>query len=118
MGDVIERLRQANRHDVTLPSGLPVTIRLPRILDCILAGDIPVGVLAELDDEAKQAATLEQMRANKAFNDRLVCAAVVAIEGEDVSLEPSDLADVFMDEADIAEIVAYASRTKAFSGEA
>lgn len=118
MSDVIERRRQANRRDVTLPSGTQVTIRLPRILDCILAGDVPVGVISELAEEDKEQATLEQMRANKAFNDRLACKAVVAIDGEPCELEPDDLADVFPEEADITEIVAYASRSKAFSGEA
>lgn len=119
MSDVLERRRQANRHDVTLPSGLAVTIRLPRLIDCILAGDVPATVLSSMDGGTEQQeASLEQMRANKAFNDRLVCEAVVAIEGEDVKLTPADLADVFTAEEDITEVVAYASRAKDFSGEA
>ena len=46
--DALETLRSKNRFDEELPSGLKVTIRLPRIRDCILAGGVPLPVLDHL----------------------------------------------------------------------
>lgn len=117
MSTALEELRAKNRTDVTLPSGLNVTIRLPRIRDCIIAGDVPLPVLAKLDglaDENAPQMTSDEMRALATFNDELVRMAVVAIEGEPVTLELTDLPDI--DEDDYNDIASYASRQKPLPG--
>ena len=38
-------LRARNRHDVTLKSGLSLTIELPDMLDCMIAVEMPMPVI-------------------------------------------------------------------------
>lgn len=118
MTDALERLRAANRHEVTLPSGLAVTIRLPRMRDCVLAGDVPLPVFEALD-RAQQAAaagedaeplSAEELRYLAQFQDEVVRAAIVAVEGEAVALTSEDVAD--LDEADYVQVVAWATRSQ------
>lgn len=120
MNQALEALRSKNTASVTLPSGLTVTGTLPRIRDCLIGGNIPLPVLAELEkdvnaeDADKPDLSPEQMKAVSAFNDNLVMAFVTAIEGEPAELEQSDLA-VF-EEGDFNEMVLYASRAKPLPG--
>lgn len=117
MSLALEALRAKNRTDVKLPSGLLVTIRLPRIRDCIIAGDVPLPVLAKMDvatEDAVADLSADEMRALAAFNDELVKMAVVAIEGEDVALSLEDVGE--FEDDDYNEIAAYASRQKPLPG--
>jgi hypothetical protein len=114
----LEELRAANTADVKLPvSGLTATIQLPRVRDCIIAGDIPLPVLAHIDREAggdTPDLTPEQMKAVASFNDGLVLASLKALDGDPVELTREDLA--LFDEEDLQEIVLYASRAKPLPG--
>ena len=50
-----EWLRDYNRADVALPSGIGVTLSLVRAQDCLVAGSIPLGVLKEMQALAEKA---------------------------------------------------------------
>ena len=50
-----EWLRNYNRADVELPSGIGVTLSLVRAQDALVAGSIPLGVLKEMQTLAEQA---------------------------------------------------------------
>ena len=106
--------------EVTLPSGLNVTGTLPRIRDCLIGGDIPLPVLAEMEKRAKHPngdgpePTADDLKVVAKFNDNLVQAFVTEIDGEPVTLERDDLR-VF-DEDDFNEMVLYASRAKPLPG--
>jgi hypothetical protein len=118
MNQVLEARRAANTADITLESGLEITGTLPRIRDCLMGGDIPLPVLAELEGSVAAGATPqltpEQMQAVGAFNDNLVMAFVKAIEGEPADLTPEDMG--LFSEEEYNEIVLYASRAKPLPG--
>lgn len=112
--DALELLRSRNRFEETLPSGLRVTLRLPRLRDCILAGQIPIPVLAQVMESATSsngdtpevsAETATQMAR---FQDEVVRRSVVAIEGEPVDLPLETVVE--FSQADYDFIVAFATR--------
>jgi hypothetical protein len=112
----LETLRASKLHDVTLPSGTNVTIRLPRLRDCVVAGDVPMSVLTKLQDKASKNGKApdmspEEMRYVFRFNDEIVRAAVVAVEGDPVDLSLEDVK--LFDDDDCNELVAYGLREKA-----
>ncbi len=117
---VLQTMRDAITADLTLKSGLNVTGELPRVRDCLIAGDIPLPVLVEMEKRAKNPSedapepTNDELAVVAAFNDNLVLAFVKAIEGEPVTLTHDDLR-VF-DEDDFNEMVLYASRAKPLPG--
>ncbi len=109
----LEELRKRNRFEETLPSGLNVTLRLPRIRDCIIAGNVPLPVLQHLMESAKQngdapETSMEEAQAMARFQDEIVRRSVVALEGEAVSLTLEDVAELHQDDYD--RIVAVATR--------
>jgi len=111
--DPLELLRSRNRFDETLPSGLNVTLRLPRIRDCILAGGVPIPVVEHLMDVAQKNGDAPSISNEEAahmarFQDEIVRRAVVAIEGEDIHLTTDDLAEFSQEDYD--RIVAVATR--------
>ena len=110
--DALEALRAKNRFDEVLPSGLNVTIRLPRIRDCILAGGVPLPVLDHLVKAASNggASTIsnEDAAHMARFQDEIVRRSVVAIDGAPVSLMSEDVAEFSQDDYD--RIVALATR--------
>lgn len=114
--NALERLREANRADVILPSGLVATIRLPRIRDCIIAGGLPLPAISKLEDAAKRIGTngdapqltTEDMAAAGRFNDEIVRASVVALDGEVVTLTLEDVG--LFTEDDYNAIVSYGTR--------
>ncbi len=121
MSDVLERRREARTTDVKLESGLLVSVRLPWIQECIAAvGDVPLPVLQELETAADQGATpalsAEQMTTVSRYNQALIRASLVAIEGEPVTLPADEPVSAFLDEDDAMEIVMYASRQKPLPG--
>jgi hypothetical protein len=117
---VLESMRAAITADVTLPSGRVVTGTLPRIRDCLIAGDIPLPVLVEMERLAKNPngdglePSPEQLHVVADFNDNLVLAFVVAIDGEPVMLAKDDLR--LFDEDDFNAMVLYASRATPLPG--
>jgi hypothetical protein len=116
MTDALELLRSRNRFEETLPSGLTVTLRLPRIRDCILAGQVPLPVLQHVMEAGTSNGDAPQVSAEDAahmarFQDEIVRRSVVAIEGEPVSLALEDVAE--FSEDDYNRIVAFATRVEA-----
>lgn len=112
MTDPLELLRSRNRFDETLPSGLNVTIRLPRIRDCILAGGVPLPVLNHMVQIASNGGGTEIANEDAAhmarFQDEIVRRSVVAIEGEPVALTTEDVTEFAQEDYD--RIVELATR--------
>ena len=113
--DPLELLRSRNRYDDTLPSGLTVTLRNPRLRDCILAGNVPLPVLTHVMQLASTTqngdspeVSNEEAAHMARFQDEIVRQAVVAIEGEPVSLTADDISEFSQDDYD--RIVALATR--------
>lgn len=102
--DALELLRSRNRFEETLPSGLKVMIRLPRIRDCILAGGVPLPVLDHIVKAASNGGAPEvsnEVAAQMArFQDEIVRRSVVAIEGEAVTLTTEDVGEFSQDDYD------------------
>lgn len=112
--DALELLRSRNRFEEELPSGLKVTIRLPRIRDCIIAGHVPLPILTALVERAQQngdapAVSPEEAEPMARFQDELVRRAVVGIEGEPVALTIEDVVEFSQEDYD--RIVELATRT-------
>ena len=117
---VLNAMRSKISAEVTLPSGLKVTGSLPRIRDCLIGGDIPLPVLAEMEKRAKSKngdgpePTNAELKVVADFNDNLVMAFVTFIEDEPVELTRDDLR--IFEEEDFNEMVLYASRAKPLPG--
>jgi hypothetical protein len=103
--DPRERLRELNRFDETLPSGLNVTIRRPHIPACIIAGRIPMPIIEHIQALSKNDGNgqvpelspelrMEDAAATVRFHDEIVRSSIVAIEGEPVELSIEDVRDV------------------------
>lgn len=130
MSEALERLRAANRADVTLQSGLNVTIRLPDLQECLVAGEIPFPVLQKMTAQATNGngkakasepdLSSADLRHMIRYQRELIRAAVVGIDGEALTepLTDEDITDVFTDTEDRAEVVAYAQREKPLPGKA
>jgi hypothetical protein len=112
MADALEVLRSRNRFEETLPSGLSVTLRLPRLRDCILAGQVPMPVLQHVMKTASngnEAAISTEDAAHMArFQDEIVRRAVVALEGQPVELSAEDVGELSQEDYD--RIVEVATR--------
>jgi hypothetical protein len=111
----LEKLRERNRFDETLPSGLAVTLRLPRIRDCIIAGQVPLPVLEHLQSMAQAGGETPTVSHEDAahmarFQDEIVRRAVVALEGEPVSLSLDDVGELTQEDYD--RIVVLATRAE------
>lgn len=110
--DARELLREQNRFEEKLPSGLVVTIRLPRIRDCIIAGRVPLPILTHLVEAAAAGETPEVSNEDNAamarFQDEIVRRSVVAINGEPIEMTLEDVADFKQEDYD--RIVEYAMR--------
>jgi hypothetical protein len=107
----LEKLRK--RYDVTLPSGLNVTIRLPRIRDCIFAGNVPMPVMRHLQKIATQNGDAPELSSEESahiarFQDEIVLRTLVAIEGEEVEMTPEAVAE--LDQEDYDALTAYGTR--------
>ena len=112
MSDALELLRSRNRYDVTLPSGLNVTIRLPRLRDCIIAGNVPLPVLKHLQDASSNGGqpelTPEEMGSMARFQDEVVRQTLIGIDGETVTMTPEAVAD--LEQEDYDALVSYGTR--------
>lgn len=107
----------AHAETLELPSGLKATVTKPRAAECIVAGGIPLPVMAELERKGKSKETnltLEEMSAALAYNRALVRLAIVALDGEAVKLDDDDL-DV-IDTDDFDAVLAYATRQRDAEG--
>ncbi|MDQ5874413.1 MAG: hypothetical protein M3526_03405 [Actinomycetota bacterium] len=101
------------RYDVTLPSGMNVTIRLPRMRDCILAGNVPLPVMRHLQEIATQNGDAPELSTEESahiarFQDEIVLRTLVAIEGEDVEMTTTAVSELEQDDYDT--LVAYGTR--------
>jgi hypothetical protein len=107
----LEKLRK--RYDVTLPSGMNVTIRLPRIRDCIFAGNVPLPVMRHLQEIATQNGDAPELTSEESahiarFQDEIVLRTLVAIEGEEVDMTREAVTE--LDQDDYDALVAYGTR--------
>ena len=101
------------RYDVTLPSGMNVTIRKPRIRDCIFAGDVPLPVMRHLQEIATQNGDAPDLTSEESahiarFQDEIVLRTLVAIEGEEVEMTREAVSE--LDQDDYDALVAYGTR--------
>ena len=112
--DPLELLRSRNRFEETLPSGLNVTLRRPRMRDCILAGGVPLPVLAHLSKQVQSNGDAPTVSNEDAahmarFQDEIVRRSLVAIDGEPVEVTAEDLFSELAQE-DYDRIVELATR--------
>ena len=117
MSDALELLRSRNRFEEQLPSGLNVTLRLPRLRDCIIAGAVPLPVLEHLMEAATQNGDATTQVSNEEaahmarFQDEIVRRSVVAIEGQPIEMTTEAVAEFSQEDYD--RIVAVATRQEA-----
>lgn len=115
--ETVERIRK--RYDVTLPSGMNATIRLPRIRDCIIAGRVPMPILEHVKNVAtgngdtpplSPEMQMEDAVATARFHDELVRQTLVAIDGEPVEMTPEAVTE--LEQEDYDALVRYGSRAE------
>lgn len=125
---VLDKLRERNRADVTLTSGLRVGLQLKPMRYAFVNGVLPVGAVDEVirrrpELADKPAAIAEELAksdseavdwasAQRAY----VAGCVETIDGEEVEMTADDT-EVFSDD-EYFEIVAYVMRTKPLPGKA
>jgi hypothetical protein len=98
VSEALEKLRARHHRDITLEGGTVVTVRRSSMYDCILAGDIPVPVLEQMQDEGVVGDQRELLREARRRQDWTIRDAVIAIDGEPVTLTEADsLAELFSD---------------------
>ena len=111
----LEKLRK--RYDVTLPSGMNVTIRLPRIRDCVIASRIPMPILKHVKEARESNGDLtpmtpemqaEDQAASARFNDEIVRQTLVAIDGEPVDMTREAVTE--LEDDDYEALVGYGTR--------
>ena len=100
MSSSLEAWKAKALQDMTLPSGTSVTIRLPNLRDCIVAGEVPLAVLSRLDAAQAKPEELspDDLRQQQSLERELVRSMVVAVEGEAVSLTAEDVAALPQDD--------------------
>lgn len=130
MTDILERLRERNRAEVKLEDGdLLVTLQLPAMRECILAGGIPLPMLEKVAKLTNDAPRIDsevltpQLEAHEVaafdrFQRVLVAKSVKAIEGEELTEEMSVEDTTVFSDAQFYEIVSYAMREKPLPGKA
>jgi hypothetical protein len=113
--ETIERIRK--RYEVTLPSGMNATLRLPRIQDCLIASRIPMPILEHVKEirESNGNATplspemqAEDQAASARFNDEIVRQTLLAIDGEPVEMTLEAVRE--LDQDDYDALVGYGTR--------
>ena len=108
--ETVSRLRK--RYDVTLPSGMNVIIRLPRLRDCIIAGQVPLPVMTHMVEVAASSngdvPSVQDAAHVARFQDEVVRRTLVAIEGEDVTMTPEAVEE--LDQEDYDALAAYGVR--------
>ena len=105
--DALARWKARSRGEVTLPSGTTVTIELVAVSAEILAGTFPAPVIglaramesgtADLDHEL----TDEEIETAIRYRRIIVARMVRAIEGEEVTLTETDVADLPVADAEM-----------------
>ena len=109
--ETLERIRK--RYYVRLPSGMNVTIRLPRIRDCIFAGNVPLPVMQHLKEIATQNGDAPELSSEESahiarFQDEIVLRTLVAIDGVEVEMTREAVSELEQDDYDA--LVAYGTR--------
>jgi hypothetical protein len=115
--ETLERIRK--RFDVTLPSGMNATIRLPRIRDCVIAGRVPTPILEHVVAVAESNGgsppvlspelQMEDAAAGARVNDEIVRQTLVAIDGEPVEMTREAVSE--LDQDDYDALLAYGQRS-------
>jgi hypothetical protein len=129
--DAAEFLRSRNWHRLSdevecsvcgvthgaLPSGLDATIRLPRIRDCIMAGEVPLAVVSRLGALAEAASQGEQVDIDPddskhvaRFQDEVVTRMVTQIQGEDVVMSTAAAAEMAEEDFDLLAAIGIRSK--------
>src|SRR5947208_1752206 len=105
----LERLRDANHHELKLENGLLLEYRLPQMRELVIAGLISFQTLDQIAERLKAGGTetealsvaeesmqerLADYEANYEKQQRVVAAMVVAIDNEPVQLSPEDTRDI------------------------
>jgi hypothetical protein len=97
-------------------TGTLVRVRLPNIRACIIAGDIPMDIVAKMQAKVKTKGaeptpdTIQDWKFDARYRAEMVRQCVVEVEGEPVALTPEDVEA--LDDEDRAELFLYASRVK------
>ena len=121
MNAALERLRERNRAEVKLEDGdLLVSLELPPLRECILAGGIPLPVLEKIAKADGAIPDLEpgELEKFQEFQRVMVTKSVKAIEGEELDEEMSPQDTSVFSDAQFYELVAYAMREKPLPGKA
>ena len=105
----VDRLRDANRYELKLANGIPITYRLPFMEELVIVGILPLSLLDELrkrmEDGGTQAEaesiaeeTMGERLANferdYAAKQRLVAIMIESIDGEAVSMAPEETQEI------------------------
>lgn len=105
MSEALQRLRAANRYDMKLENGIPITYRLPlmeellitRLLPLSIVGDIQKRLAGGLSEDEAEAVVQDTMEEQLADYERdfeakqaTVARMIDTIDGEPVTLEPKD----------------------------
>lgn len=109
MSEALERLRAANRYEMKLDNGIPLTYRLPFMEELVVARLLPLTLLDQLRRRMQQGGTeteaesvaeesmeqrLTDYEADFEAKQRVVALMVVSIDGEAVSLQPEDTREI------------------------
>lgn len=105
MSEASAVLRESNSYEHKGVTGLVFSYRLPDLQACMLAGEIPLPLVRGLkkvrDGEAAEAdlrAEVESIRTMRAYQERLVIAAVFALNGTPAELDQDDLREMHPDD--------------------
>lgn len=109
MSEAVERLRAANRYEMKLANGIPITYRLPYMQELVIAGLLPLTLLDELRKrlEAGGTETEAESVAEQALSERLsdfgtefeakqrvVSLMVDSVDGEAAELTPEETLEI------------------------
>lgn len=111
--ETLAYFRSKAEHEITLPSGKTATIVLPRVRDCIFAGNVPLPVMRHLQEIATQNGdapdlTPEESAHIARFQDEIVRATLVTYDGQPVTMTLESVK--LIDQDDYDALVAYGTR--------
>lgn len=108
----ILREKAGTRFEEVLPSGLRVTIRLPKVRDAIRAGRVPLPILSHIGSLASNGevpeVSLEDVEGAGQYQDEMVRLGVVEIEGNPIEMTLEDVRE--FSQADYDRIVELCQR--------
>jgi hypothetical protein len=105
----VDRLRDANRYDLKLANGIPITFRLPFMEELVIDRLLPLSLLddirrrlAEGGTETEAQATAQESMEERltdyetdfAAKQRVVARMIVSIDGEEAHLTPEETLEI------------------------